>query len=254
MNHECFVLADAKAPLEVESGLVRDVLEMLFHHILFHRALGGEVVAKECVLLDDLFYVQCDDAKIKNTVTVSAANAAAALEKQMNKTGGAGKVSLTFFETVSGGIWGERKVPWEEWVLHVRARTKPAFGQQEEMLRRKELEGRLKTLMWQVRRRLSCPCVLGPSELRCLGGCPPLPHCAALPGLRSHPAADGVCTLQIHGIVNLRRSHLPKVNISSSGGSPLCFPFEIKDPSAKQGVLDLLGRAVSSGPKVQVPL
>mmetsp|Transcript_21893 Transcript_21893/g.54945 ORF Transcript_21893/g.54945 Transcript_21893/m.54945 type:complete len:208 (-) Transcript_21893:157-780(-) len=207
MNHECFVLADAKSPLEVECGLVRDVLEMLFHHILFHRALGGEVVAKECVLLEDLYYVQCDDAKIKNTVTVSAANAAAALEKQMEKTGGAGKISLTFYETVSGGIWGERKVPWEEWVLHVRARTKPVFGQQEETLRRNELEGRLKTLMWQI-----------------------------------------------HGILNRRRSHLPKVNISSSGGSPLCFPFEIKDPSAKQGVFDLLGRAVSSGPKVQVPL
>mmetsp|Transcript_43622 Transcript_43622/g.106663 ORF Transcript_43622/g.106663 Transcript_43622/m.106663 type:complete len:202 (+) Transcript_43622:34-639(+) len=201
MNHECFVLVDPKTPLEIEWPLVQEVLEMLFHHILFHRALGGEVVAKERVLLDDLFYVQCNDQKIDKIVTASAKAAATALKRQ----DGPGKVSLTFLETVSGGLWGDKKVPWEEWVLHVSVRTEPVFGQPEALLRRRELEGRLKKLMWQI-----------------------------------------------HSLVNQRRSHLPKVNISSV--SAICFPFEIKDPSTKEGVLDFLGRAVSSGAKVKVPL
>lgn len=152
-------------------------------------------------MLDDIFYVKCDDRKIKSIVAQSATQAATALRRH----DGSGKVTLTFFETVSGGLWGERKVPWEEWSLHVHSRTEPVFGRPEALLRRRELESRLKRLMWHI-----------------------------------------------HGIVNQKRGHLPKVKISNE--SALCFPFEIKDPSTKEGVLDFLGRAVSAGPKVNVPL
>lgn len=71
------------------------------------------------------------------------------------------------------------QVPWEEWVLHVHSRTEPVFGQPEALLRKRELQGRLRRLMWHI-----------------------------------------------HGIVNQRRGHLPKVKISNE--SALCFPFEIK--------------------------
>lgn len=63
-------------------------------------------MAKERVLLDDLFYVQCNDLKIEKMVTASAKSAATALKRH----DGAGKVSLTFLETVSGGLWGDKKV------------------------------------------------------------------------------------------------------------------------------------------------
>mmetsp|Transcript_66210 Transcript_66210/g.137969 ORF Transcript_66210/g.137969 Transcript_66210/m.137969 type:complete len:197 (+) Transcript_66210:275-865(+) len=196
MNHECYVLMDAKSPLEVESRLLPEVLQCLLNHILFHRALGGVVVPKDMVLLDDLFYVRCDDAKMEKQVRDSSEAAANALKK---KEAG-GKVTLTFYEK---GMWGD-KVPWEEWVMHFVLRTEPSFGHREEMLRRKELETRVKELMWLVLK-----------------------------------------------IVSVHREHLPKVKISDR--TAICFPFEIKDPSRREGVLDLLGRAVS-GPKVQVPL
>ena len=41
---ELFVLTDARHPLEVEAGLLADVLECLLHHIIFHRALTGKAV------------------------------------------------------------------------------------------------------------------------------------------------------------------------------------------------------------------
>mmetsp|Transcript_42312 Transcript_42312/g.66270 ORF Transcript_42312/g.66270 Transcript_42312/m.66270 type:complete len:153 (+) Transcript_42312:427-885(+) len=150
MNHECFTLIDPKAPLEVDSRLLPDVLECLLHHILFHRALGGEVVPKDMVLLDDLFYVSCDDAQISKKVRDASQSAADSLRKQER----GGKVTLTFFDKVSGGMWGDKKVPWEEWSMHFVVRTEPSFGHREELLRRKELESRVKELMWLILRNL----------------------------------------------------------------------------------------------------
>ena len=42
--------------------------------------------------------------------------------------------------------------PWEEWSVHIVVRTEPAFGHREEQLRRKELEGRMRELLWTVQK------------------------------------------------------------------------------------------------------
>ena len=73
---EVFVLTDQRHPLEVEAGLLHDVLECLWHHIIFHRALTGKAVTpKDMVLLDDVFYVKCGDARMDKQVSDSAVSA-----------------------------------------------------------------------------------------------------------------------------------------------------------------------------------
>jgi hypothetical protein len=145
---EFFVLTDQRHPLEVEARLLPDVLECLLHHIIFHRALAGKAMTpKDMVLLEDIFYVKCGDARIDKQVRDSAESACRALKRR--DRGGA--VTLTFYEHTTGGLLGEKMVgPWEEWSVHVLVRTEPAFGQREEQLRRKELEARVRELLWTV--------------------------------------------------------------------------------------------------------
>lgn len=147
---ELFVLTDQRHPLEVEAGLLPDVLECLLQHIIFHRALAGKAITpKDMVLLDDLFYVKCGDARIDKQVRDSAEAACKALKTR--DRGGA--VTLTFFERVAGGLLGEKMVgPWEEWSVYVLVRTEPAFGHREETLRRKELEACVRELLWTVQK------------------------------------------------------------------------------------------------------
>lgn len=147
---ELFVLTDARHPLEVEAGLLTDVLECLLHHIIFHRALTGKAVTpKDMVLLEDLFYVKCGDTGIDKKVRDSAEAACRALRSR--DRGGA--VTLTFYERVAGGLLGDKMVgPWEEWSVHVLLRTEPAFGHREEQLRRRELEARVRELLWTVQK------------------------------------------------------------------------------------------------------
>lgn len=147
---ELFVLTDARHPLEVEAGLLTDVLECLLHHIIFHRALTGKAVTpKDMVLLEDLFYVKCGHAGIDKKVRDSAEAACRALRSR--DRGGA--VTLTFYERVAGGLLGDKMVgPWEEWSVHVLLRTEPAFGHREEQLRRRELEARVRELLWTVQK------------------------------------------------------------------------------------------------------
>jgi hypothetical protein len=104
---EVFVLTDQRHPLEVEAGLLHDVLECLWHHIIFHRALTGKAVTpKDMVLLDDVFYVKCGDARMDKQVSDSAVSACKALKAK--DRGGA--VTLTFYERVAGGILGDKMV------------------------------------------------------------------------------------------------------------------------------------------------
>ena len=148
---EKFVLTDARHPLEVEAELLPDVLECLLHHIIFHRALVGKaVVPKDMVLLDDLYYVKCGDARIVQQVRDSAESAGLALTSTRDRSGA---VTLTFYERVSGGLLGEKMLgPWEEWSIHVLVRTEPSFGDREEQLRRKEFEARVRELLWTVQK------------------------------------------------------------------------------------------------------
>jgi len=147
---ELFVLTDARHPLEVDAGLLVEVLECLLHHIIFHRAVAGKAVTpKDMILLDDLFYVKCDDSRIDKQVRDSAESACKALKTRDH----GGAVNLTFFERITGGLLGEKMVgPWEEWSVHVLVRTEPAFGHREEHLRRKELEARVRELLWTVQK------------------------------------------------------------------------------------------------------
>jgi len=104
-------------------------------------------VPKEMHLLDELFYVKCEDPKIDKEVRDAVATACKALRKQER----GGRLCLILYERVSSGMWGERKVgPWEEWILHVVVRTEPAFGHREELLRRRELESRVREILWRV--------------------------------------------------------------------------------------------------------
>eukprot|EP00001_Collodictyon_triciliatum_P097394 17139_6 len=92
---EVFVLSDARHPIEVEAGLLQDVLECLLHHIIFHRALAGKAITpRDTILLDDIFYVKCGDSRIEKQVHESAQAACKALK--MRDRGGA--VTLTFYE------------------------------------------------------------------------------------------------------------------------------------------------------------
>lgn len=147
---EVFVLSDARHPIEVEAGLLQDVLECLLHHIIFHRALAGKAITpRDTILLDDIFYVKCGDSRIEKQVHESAQAACKALK--MRDRGGA--VTLTFYERISSGLLGDALVgPWEEWSVHLRVRTEPAFGQREELLRRNELESRIRELLWTVQK------------------------------------------------------------------------------------------------------
>lgn len=147
---ELFVLTDQRHPLEVEASILPDVLECLLQHIIFHRALVGKAITpKDMVLLDDLFYVKCGDTSIDKQVRDSAQAACKALKTRDR----GGSVTLTFFERVAGGLLGEKMVgPWEEWSVHVLVRTEPAFGHREELLRRKELEARVRELLWTVQK------------------------------------------------------------------------------------------------------
>ena len=147
---EVFVLSDARHPIEVEAGLLQDVLECLLHHIIFHRALAGKAITpRDTILLDDIFYVKCGDSRIEKQVHESAQAACKALK--MRDRGGA--VTLTFYERISSGLLGEGLVgPWEEWSVHLLVRTEPAFGQREELLRRNELESRIRELLWTVQK------------------------------------------------------------------------------------------------------
>lgn len=121
------------------------------------------MIPKDMVLLDDLFYVRCDDAKMEKQVlsflcaplplrrfspcTCSCTaparwymaclfrfwpltedgqvrDSSEAAANALKKKEAGGKVTLTFYEK---GMWGD-KVPWEEWVMHFVVRTEPSFG------------------------------------------------------------------------------------------------------------------------------
>lgn len=212
MNHERFDLTDDQ-PLEVEEQYLVEVLECLFHHILFHRSLGGKIVPRDAAILNNIFYVKCDDARLEQKVRESAEAAAAALKKQAN----VGRISVLFYGTEKGFVTN-KKVPWEEWVLRVAARTEPAFGRHHDLLRRRELEARVSGLMWRVLHHVSVR----------------RDHLPAV------PSADDA------GSAAAQRS---------DDALRICYPFEIKMPATKDSypnLLDILFSGTAS--KVQVPL
>ena len=260
---ELFVLTDQRHPLEVEAGLLPDVLECLLHHIIFHRALTGKaVVPKDMVLLDDLFYVKCGDERMDKQVSDCAVSACKALKARDR----GGPVTLTFYERIAGGLLGEKMVgadgspgqalhtmwysarsdtlspvpptfhsrqvgPWEEWSVHIVVRTEPAFGHREEQLRRKELEGRMRELLWTVQKLVNSHRDHLPKEVAyCVA------NCREQLGLNEPLSASPYIQRNFHPQpLTPNASCQFSIFQGLNDSSVTCYPFDIKDPSKTGG-------------------
>jgi len=115
MNLENFEIKS----IEVERFQLKDVLRSLINTIVFNRALGSGVVAKEvdCEVFEQISYVKVDDVAINKQIETDIETFCQTLEKE-----GKGVLCLSFYAKSVKKGWlskTEEKTTWERWLINL---------------------------------------------------------------------------------------------------------------------------------------